>query len=107
MMSELGGTRGGIARPVAAGVVHAIGVSPAVGLRARQHVVRVRHIANAVDRHRLLGERSRLGYAVADTRLVERIAMQVSHILSDSCSAGPVPRSGANAVTSIDGCLAS
>ena len=49
------------ARPVAAGVVGAVGVGAAVSLRSGQDVVLVRRVAGAFDRLTLLADRGRPG----------------------------------------------
>src|SRR5438552_9122242 len=47
----------GVARVVAAGVIHAVGVRGAVRARPREDVVRVRHVADTIVDPGLLGQR--------------------------------------------------
>src|SRR5205823_14889015 len=88
----------GVRRPVVAGVVESVGESPAVGVRTREHVVLVRHVAEAVDHLALLGERGGLADGVAVARLV---AMQIGDIAGDQLTLGVVPGAGPDAATCV------
>src|SRR6266487_3079444 len=72
VMPELGGA-GRPARPVAARVVGAVGVGAAVGLRAGEHVVLIRRVADTLDRLALFADGGRLVDVVAQTRLLDGV----------------------------------
>src|SRR5439155_660090 len=100
VMAELG-SAGAAAGPVLAGMV-AIGIGPAVRLRARQHIVLVRTVSETFDRLAFLGQRRRLGNVIAETRVFRCIAVQVPQVLSDSGLLGVVPCSLTDAVPRIN-----
>src|SRR6267378_2124826 len=98
VVTELrGAAAGGVGRPVAAGVILAVGERRTVELRAGEHVVAVRRVADAVDHLPLLGERGRLLNVVPAPRLLERVAVQVGDVLRDAGALRVVPRSAAGA----------
>src|SRR5215831_5733427 len=68
-----------VARPVVARVIAAVGVRAAVRLRARQNVVLIRRVADAVDGGVLFRQRELLAQDVAEPRLLDRIAVQLAH----------------------------
>src|SRR5579862_6337078 len=91
-----------VARVVAAGVVHAVGVGAPVRHRAGEDVVRVRHVADAVDDRLLLGQRDLLAERDAHARLIERVAVQLRHALGHALAARVVPGTVADAVARVD-----
>src|SRR5262249_53881448 len=99
------GARGRVARPVAAGVIGAVGEGRAIELRAGEDVVLVRRVADAFHGVALLGERGDLRQVVAAPRRFERVAVQVGHVLRDARVLRVVPRAGADAVGGVDGRL--
>ena len=99
-MPELRRTRSA-ARPVLTGMVGGIGISPAVRLRARQHIVLVRVVPETVDRLALFGKRGGFGNIVALSRRFERVAVQIAKVLSDARSLGVIPGAVPDAVPRI------
>src|SRR5262249_40354219 len=93
----------GVARPVVARVVGAVGVAAAVRLRAGEDVVLVRRVADAVDRRLLLGERELLAEDVAEPRLLDRVAVQFADVLGDALASRVVPGPAADPVARADG----
>ncbi len=84
--------------PVAAGAVVAGGEGRAVGLRAGQDVVLIRHIADAIHRCALLVQRECLVDAVP---VALDVAVQIGHVVGDQLSARVVPRTRADAVACV------
>ena len=72
------------ARPVAARVIGAVGVGAAVRLRSGEDVVLIRRIADTLDRLALLADRGRLVDVVAQTRLLDGVAVQIADVLRDA-----------------------
>src|SRR5216683_6735003 len=91
-----------VARPVIAGVVLGVGIGLSVRLRARQHIVRVRSVANAVHHLTLLIQRRLLKQIAAETGEFQRVSVQIGLRLSDRLSASVVPGTLPNAITRID-----
>src|SRR5262249_23631594 len=85
----------GAAGPVPTGAILAGGESLAVRLRAGQHVVIVRRIADAGDHGAALGQRRLRAELVV-------IAVQVIDVLRDHLALEVLPRALADAVASID-----
>src|SRR6185369_10797705 len=104
VMPELG-RPGRPTRPVAARVVGAVGVRAAVGLRSGEDVVLVRRIADTLDRLALLADGGRLVDVVAQTRLLDGVAVQIADVLCDAPAFGAVPRPRADAIACVDGSL--
>src|SRR5439155_4620264 len=77
------------------------GISAAVRHGSGEDIVLVRRIADALERLVLLGEYGGLGQVVADASGVERVAVQVGHILRHHRTAGVVPRTLADAIARI------
>ena len=69
VMTDLGTARAAT-HPVLAGVVGAIGISPAVCLRAREHIVRVACVPGSLYRVALLGKHGHFSDTVAETCLL-------------------------------------
>ncbi len=103
-MAELGGACAA-ARPVGARVVGAVGKRLAVWLRARQHIVLVGIVSDAVDHCALFIECRLLEKIAAETRKFECVTVQVGDTLSYRRSFGVVPRTLSDAVARIHGWL--
>src|SRR5262245_15580200 len=89
--------------PVLAGMIGAIGVRPAVRLRAGENIMLVRSVAETLPGIALLGQRRCSGQRVADASQLEGIAMQVREVLRDPASLGVEPGALADAVARVDG----
>jgi len=79
------------ARPVAAGVVHAIRVGSAIGLRAGQHVVHVRSVATPVKHGPFFCERGKFHEIISKTRKFRRVPVQIGKVVGNFLSLGVVP----------------
>ena len=82
-------------------MVHGIGVGAAVGCRARQHVVLVRRVADAVHQLALLAERDRLLNAVPHPRLLDRVAVEFGNAGRDLLPLGVEPWPGADPIARV------
>src|SRR5690606_16432117 len=82
--------------PVGTGRVLGTGEARSVELRAGQDVMRVGRVASTVDDVALLGQRSLLAELVV-------VRVQIVDVLGHHDALGVVPRTGANAVTGVDG----
>src|SRR5258705_4186326 len=113
-MADLGGARA-VARPVVARVVRRVGERASIGLRAGQDVVaRRQRVANAVDQFALFRGGEFLRQVAAATRLVQCVSMDFSlderplkpapQLVRDPLLS-VVPRTGADAVSRVDGRL--
>src|SRR5437868_13043923 len=91
---------GAVGSPIVAGRVEAGREGAAVGVRARQHVVLVRHVAKALHHGALLIQIIGLLDVVAVAQLV---AMKIGDARCDQHALGIVPGSGSDAAASIDG----
>src|SRR5580704_8780491 len=89
-MADLGGA-GAAAGPVVAGMVGAVRVGTAVGLRAGQHVVRIGGVAGPVDKLALLVERRLLEQVAAQARELDRVAVELGQVGRDRQLLGIVP----------------
>src|SRR5206468_3359170 len=106
-VAELGAAYAvGVARPVAAGVVHAVGIGSAVGLRAGENIVLVRRIADAVGDGALVVERNLLAERVANTGLLDGVSVELGDVLCDPLSPLIEPRPVADAIACVDGASA-
>src|SRR5439155_17260838 len=92
----------GVACVIAAGVIHRIGIRASVGLRPGQDVMRIRHIADAVHDPCLFRQRKLLSERVANTCLLNRVAMQIGYAHGDTLAARVIPGSAADAVTRVN-----
>src|SRR6266478_5646522 len=92
-----------ITRIVAAGVIHRVRICAAVRLRARQDVMRIRHVADAIDDSAFFGQRKLLAHTVSEPSLLDRVAVQLSDVHRNHLALLVVPRTIADAVTYIDG----
>src|SRR5258706_8472436 len=91
---------GAVGGPIVAGRIEASGEGATVGVRARQHVVFVRHIAKALYDDTLLIRRIGLLHVVAVAQLV---AMKIRNVGRDQHALAIVPGSGSDAGARIDG----
>src|SRR5260370_25951869 len=82
VMAELR-SAGAAACPVLTGVVGGIGKSPAIRLRAREHIVLIRVVPKTVDRLALLGKRRLLCTSIALSRAFNPFAVRDALILPD------------------------
>ena len=104
-MAELRGTRR-VARPVAAGVVGAIGIGPAIRLRTCEHVVRVWRVTAAVDYVSFFSQSRQFDEIVAEAREFGGVSVQISEAVGDFFALSVVPRAGADAIAGVDSGLA-
>src|SRR5262249_27260578 len=96
---------GGVARPVAARVIGAVGEGGSIQLRSGEDVVLVRRIADALDRLAFFSQCGDLREIVAAPGHFERVAVQVGHALRDPSVLRVVPRTSADAIARVDGGL--
>src|SRR5262245_9542813 len=92
-----------VARPIRAGMVHAVCVGAAVRLGTGKDVVLVGHVADAVGHRALLAQRDLLAEGVAHPSLVERISVELGHVLTHTLTALIEPRTVADAIARVDG----
>src|SRR5258706_6052532 len=90
---------GAVRGPVVAGGVEARRKCTPIGIRAREHVVLVRHVADAFDQPALLIERVGLLHVVA---VPELIALQIADVRCDQRALRIVPGSRPDAIARID-----
>src|SRR2546427_13035030 len=105
MMAELRGAGPAIG-PVPAGMVSAVGISPAIRLRAGEHIVLIGRVAGPLNRVAFFGERRGLIDVIAETGNLHRVSMQIRQALRDAGALGAIPGSLANAIAGVDGRLA-
>src|SRR5678815_456096 len=70
-------------------------------IRDSKDVVRVRHVADAVDRHVLLRQGDLLAQRVADTRLIDRVTVEHTVVHGDHLASGVVPRAVADSIARV------
>src|SRR5262245_24085000 len=103
MMAQLYTTLAvGVARGVVACVIHAVRDGAAVRLGSREDIVRVRHVADAVDRLALFVQSTRLVDAISQARGFKRVAVQFGYVGGDDLAASVGPRTGADAIPRVD-----
>jgi len=93
----------GVGGVIVAGVIRAVGVGAAIGLRAGQDVVLVGHIAEAFNRVALFIEHGGFGNGGAHARQLQSIAVQIGEAHGDALALGVEPRAVADAVARVDG----
>jgi hypothetical protein len=84
-------------------MVHAVGERRPVRARTREDVVRVRHVADAVDHGVLLGQRDLLAHRVANTRLVNCVAVEHAFVHCDHLPPRVIPGAVADPIARVDG----
>src|SRR5436190_455416 len=100
-MAELRRARAA-AGPVPARMVSAIGVGPAIGLRAGKHVVLVRRVARAFNRLTLFAQGGCPVDVVSQARLLRRVAVQIRQPLRDARALRVIPGTCADTVAGIE-----
>lgn len=93
---------GGFTRPIVAGVIHAIGVSASIRLRAGEHVMRIGRVAASIYDGALFSQRGQLDQIVAKARLLGRVSVQVGQTVGNFFTLGVVPGTIANAIACVD-----
>ena len=87
-----------VRRPIVARAVDAGGERASLGVRAGQHVVLVRHVAEAFDDFTVLGQNVAFLYVISITL---QVTMQVRNTRSDHRALCVVPRARSNATACI------
>src|SRR2546427_661550 len=93
MMAELRGA-GPAIRPVPAGMVSAVGISPAIRLRSGDHLFLLGRVAAPFNRVPFFGERRVLIDFIAERGNLHRVSMQIPQVLHGDT--GEVARLGNN-----------
>src|SRR5262249_34304250 len=78
-----------------------VGVRRTIRTRPREDVMLIRHVADAVVRHALLGQRDLLAHGIPDTGLVNRVAVEHAFIHRDDLAPCVVPRAVADPIARV------